>query len=143
MPAAVKRVILPRFCSFSRIGLQKVKGQISILFTWTGETYIDDTVPHCQLRHVYYRNTIGSPLDMSAELTKQETWSLLGLSAGCIAIIANTFQGDGEPLIASLSFSGLAFAASYSMIRWLGPVFVKAGLKGKDMSKVKKVEMYV
>ncbi|MCJ1460269.1 tunicamycin resistance protein [Mycoblastus sanguinarius] len=78
---------------------------------------------------------------MSAELTKQETWSLLGLSAGCIAIIANTFQGDGEPLIASLSFSGLAFAASYSMIRWLGPVFVKAGLKGKDMSKVKKVEI--
>lgn len=80
---------------------------------------------------------------MSAELTKQETWSLLGLFAGCIAIIANTFQGDGEPLIASLAFSGIAFAASYSMIRWLGPVFIKAGLKGKDMSKVKKVEMYV
>ena len=80
---------------------------------------------------------------MSATLSKQETWSLLGLFVACIAVIANTFQGDGEPLIASLAFSGIAFASSYSMIRWLGPVFMKAGLKGKDMSKVRKVEMYV
>jgi UDP-N-acetylglucosamine--dolichyl-phosphate N-acetylglucosaminephosphotransferase len=27
------------------------------------------------------------------------------------------------------------------MIRWLGPTFVKAGLKGKDMSKVHKNEI--
>lgn len=79
---------------------------------------------------------------MSAHLTRPETWSLLSLSVACVAIIANTFHGDGEPLIASLAFSGIAFSATFSLIRWLGPVFMKAGLKGKDMSKIKKVEMY-
>jgi len=77
----------------------------------------------------------------SAELSLTETISLLSLSIACFGIIANTFQGDGEPLIASLAFSGIAFAASYSMIRWLGPTFMKAGLKGKDMSKVHKKEI--
>ncbi|KAJ5052002.1 uncharacterized protein L3040_001762 [Drepanopeziza brunnea f. sp. 'multigermtubi'] len=77
----------------------------------------------------------------SSELSFTETLSLLSLSLACVGIIANTFRGDGEPLIASLAFSGIAFAASYSMIRWLGPTFMKAGLKGKDMSKVHKKEI--
>jgi UDP-N-acetylglucosamine--dolichyl-phosphate N-acetylglucosaminephosphotransferase len=78
---------------------------------------------------------------MPSELSLTETLSLLGLSSACFAIIANTFHGDGEPLIASVAFSGIAFAASYAMIRWLGPTFMKAGLKGKDMSKVHKKEI--
>ena len=79
---------------------------------------------------------------MTSTLTGPETWSLLTLSAACVGIIVNTFQGDGEPLIASLAFSGIAFAFTFSLIRWLGDIFIKAGLKGRDMSKLKKVEMY-
>jgi UDP-N-acetylglucosamine--dolichyl-phosphate N-acetylglucosaminephosphotransferase len=78
---------------------------------------------------------------MNYQLTFTETLSLLSLSLACLGIIANTFQGDGEPLIASLAFSGIAFSSSYAMIRWLGPTFMKAGLKGKDMSKVHKKEI--
>jgi hypothetical protein len=80
---------------------------------------------------------------MTATLTRTETWSLLALVLACLGIIVNTFQGDGEPLIASLALSGIAFAAAFSLIRWLGEVFMKAGLKGRDMSKLKKVELYV
>lgn len=72
-----------------------------------------------------------------------ESWSLLALSAACFGIIANTFHGDGEPLIASIAFSGIAFAFTFSLIRWLGESFMKANLKGRDMSKVRNVEMYV
>jgi UDP-N-acetylglucosamine--dolichyl-phosphate N-acetylglucosaminephosphotransferase len=76
-----------------------------------------------------------------ATLSRTETWSLLLLVGASFGIIANTFSGDGEPLIASLAFSGVAFAATYSLIRWLGPVFMRAGLKGKDMAKPRKQEM--
>ncbi|KAI4135361.1 MAG: hypothetical protein LQ347_000727 [Umbilicaria vellea] len=78
---------------------------------------------------------------MSASLSRTETFSLLALSAACVGIIANTFHGDGEPLIASLAFSGIAFAFTFSLIRWLGDTFMAAGLKGRDMSKVRKVEI--
>jgi UDP-N-acetylglucosamine--dolichyl-phosphate N-acetylglucosaminephosphotransferase len=77
----------------------------------------------------------------STALSFTEKLSLSSLSLACLGIIANTFQGDGEPLIASLALSGVAFSASYAMIRWLGPTFMKAGLKGKDMSKVHKKEI--
>ncbi|TLD26782.1 hypothetical protein PspLS_04796 [Pyricularia sp. CBS 133598] len=75
------------------------------------------------------------------ELSTTETFSLLSLSAACVAILANTFQGDGEPLVASLALSGIAFAASFSMIRWLGPTFIKAGIKGADLSKAQRREI--
>lgn len=78
---------------------------------------------------------------MSSSLTSTEARSLIALSLLCFVIICNVFQGDGEPLVASLAFSGLAFSATFALIRWLGPVFLKAGWKGKDMSKVNKVEM--
>ena len=65
------------------------------------------------------------------------------LSVACVGIIINTFHGDGEPLIASLAFSGLAFALTFSLIRWLGDVFMKANLKGRDMSKLRNIEMYI
>jgi UDP-N-acetylglucosamine--dolichyl-phosphate N-acetylglucosaminephosphotransferase len=67
-------------------------------------------------------------------------WVLIGTS---IAIVTNSFHGDGEPLMVSLAFSLFAFATTYSLIRWLGPSFMKVGLKGKDMAKAKKPEMYV
>ena len=79
---------------------------------------------------------------MSATLSRSEAWSLLTLSAACVAIIANTFQGDGEPMIASLAFSGLAFAITFAFIRWIGPTFVKAGLKGRDLCKPIPKELY-
>ena len=78
---------------------------------------------------------------MSTSLSRAEALSLFTLSTACLGVIANTFHGDGEPLVASLAFSGIAFASTYCMIRWLGNVFMKAGLKGADMSKSKKVEM--
>lgn len=58
-------------------------------------------------------------------------------------MLVNTFQGDGAPLVASIAFSGIVFAVTYSLIRWLGPVFIKAGLKGRDMAKPRRPEMYV
>lgn len=80
---------------------------------------------------------------MASTLTRVESWSLLTLSVACVGIIAQTFHGDGEPLIASLAFSGIAFAFTFSLIRWLGDTFMKANIKGKDMSKAKKIEMCV
>ena len=78
---------------------------------------------------------------MTSTLTRSEAWSLLTLSAACVGILVNTFQGDGEPLVASLAFSGIAFAFTFSLIRWLGGIFVRANIKGRDMSKSRKVEM--
>ncbi|KAI3402177.1 hypothetical protein diail_106 [Diaporthe ilicicola] len=75
------------------------------------------------------------------KLTWTETVSLSALSTACGTILANTFRGEGEPLIASLALSGMAFAAAYAMICWLGPTFMKAGLKGVDMSKLHKREI--
>ena len=80
---------------------------------------------------------------MATTLSRVETLTLFSLSAACFGVIANTFYGNGEPLIASIAFSGIAFAFTFSLIRWLGPVFVRAGLKGRDMCKSRKVEMYV
>lgn len=71
----------------------------------------------------------------NAALSRSATLGLLALSGACVLVIANTFHGDGEPLVASLAFSGLAYAASYAMIRWLGPTLMKAGLSGKDMGR--------
>jgi UDP-N-acetylglucosamine--dolichyl-phosphate N-acetylglucosaminephosphotransferase len=71
----------------------------------------------------------------SSSLSRRETWSLIILAGACLGVLANTFEGEGAPLVASLAFSGIAFAVTFSMIRWLGPVFIKAGLSGKDMAK--------
>lgn len=78
---------------------------------------------------------------LSTSLSRTEGLSLLSLSVLSTAILANTFQGDGEPLIASLALSGLAFSLCYAMVRWLGPTFMKAGFKGRDMSKAYRVEI--
>lgn len=75
-------------------------------------------------------------------LTTTEAYSLLSLSLACCGILANTFQGDGEPLVASIAFSGLAFASCYALIRWLGNAFIRRGFKGKDLGKLRQTEMY-
>lgn len=74
-------------------------------------------------------------------LNRSESWSLLGLVTACIAVLSNTFSGDGAPLVASLAFSGLAFAFTYAFVIWAGPSFMQAGLKGKDLGKAMPKEM--
>lgn len=79
---------------------------------------------------------------MLATLSRTEAWGLLALFVACCGIIANTAQGDGEPLVAALAFSGVAYTATYSLTRWLGPKFISMGLKGRDMSKTNSQEMH-
>ncbi|KAJ5753618.1 uncharacterized protein N7511_007771 [Penicillium nucicola] len=74
-------------------------------------------------------------------LSRTETWSLLALVGAGISILYATFQDDGAPLMASIAMVGIVFAAAYSLIIWLGPVFLKAGLKGKDMAKPRRPEI--
>ncbi|KAL1981023.1 hypothetical protein VTN96DRAFT_3132 [Rasamsonia emersonii] len=76
-----------------------------------------------------------------ATLSRTETWCLLGLVAASFGIVANSLNGEVEPLVVSIAFSGVAFAATYSLIRWLGPTFIRVGLKGKDMAKPRRPEL--
>lgn len=75
-------------------------------------------------------------------LSRTELLSHLAICLAALTVLFNTFTGsDGEPLIASLALSFLAFSLCYSMIRWLGPNFVRAGLKGRDLSKAHRPEI--
>lgn len=65
-------------------------------------------------------------------------FTLVGSSSG---LIYTVFKGDGEPLVASLGFSGIAFAATFALISWLGDAFKKVGLKGRDISKSDRREL--
>ncbi|KIW05880.1 uncharacterized protein PV09_03076 [Verruconis gallopava] len=78
---------------------------------------------------------------MTSELTREERHSLLAIFGAGVAIVSNSFNGDGNPIVASLAYSGIGFSITYCLIRWLGPAFMKAGFKGKDMSKARKVEI--
>lgn len=78
---------------------------------------------------------------MASALSSTESLSLLSLSLACVGVLANTLHGDGEPLVASIALSGLAFAFCYALIRWLGEAFAKRGFKGKDLCKLKQIEM--
>ncbi|KAF3037629.1 tunicamycin resistance protein [Didymella heteroderae] len=80
-------------------------------------------------------------MSTSTALTTTETISLGAVSWASITVLVNTFRGEGEPLIAAMAFSALAFAASYALIRWLGDAFMRRGFKGKDLCKVKKNEI--
>jgi len=93
------------------------------------------------LNYLFWEQTVQplftpTHINMSSSLTHAERWSLLLVAGASLAVIANTFQGDGAPLVASVAFSTLAFSMTYAFVRWSGPSFVKAGLKGKDMSKL-------
>lgn len=74
-------------------------------------------------------------------LTATESYSLSILSAASLAVLANAWKSDGEPLFASLAISGNAFAFSYALIVWTGAVFVGRGYGGKDLSKKNGVVM--
>lgn len=65
------------------------------------------------------------------------------MAAVCVSVLANTLNGEGEPLVASIAFSGLAFVSCYALIRWLGDAFMRRGFKGKDLCKLKQIEMQV
>lgn len=78
---------------------------------------------------------------MSGTLSSTESLSLATLSAACIAVLFRSWKDDGEPIYASIALSGVSFALSYAVIRWTGAAFMRAGLKGKDMSKKVSVEM--
>lgn len=78
---------------------------------------------------------------MSGTLSTTETWSLSTISVACVAVLVKSWNEDGEPIYASIALSGAAFALTYAIIRWTGNAFMKAGLKGKDMSKKVAVEM--
>lgn len=76
-------------------------------------------------------------------LTTKEVLYLSLLTVTCCGIVAHSLRGDVEPVLVSVAFSGIAFAFTYSLIQWLGKAFMKVGLKGRDMSKLRKEEMYV
>lgn len=78
---------------------------------------------------------------MMTSLSRSETLTLSTVSAAAFAVLANTLHGDGEPLMASLALSVLAFALCFAMIRWLGPTFMRAGFRGRDMSKANRAEI--
>ncbi len=80
-------------------------------------------------------------MSTSTNLTTTETLALAALTWASVGVLANTLQGEGEPLIASIAFSVLGFAACYALIRWLGDAFIRRGFKGKDLCKVKRTEM--
>ncbi|OQE12980.1 hypothetical protein PENFLA_c058G03911 [Penicillium flavigenum] len=82
-----------------------------------------------------------SAMHTSNTLSRKETWRLLALVGAGLAILNATFQGDGAPLVASIALCGIVFAVAFSLIRWLGPAFIKAGLKGKDMAKPSRPEI--
>lgn len=82
-----------------------------------------------------------SPNNTPSTLSRTETYVLLLLALISGAILLQTLQGDGAPLIASLALSLAAFSASYAMIRWLGPTFMRAGIKGADMAKANRREI--
>ncbi|KAF4587275.1 UDP-N-acetylglucosamine-dolichyl-phosphate N-acetylglucosaminephosphotransferase [Ophiocordyceps camponoti-floridani] len=66
-----------------------------------------------------------------------ETLTLTALSTTALATLTHAIRTQGEPpLAASFALSLGAFALCYAMIRWLGPTFMRAGLRGRDMGKV-------
>ena len=87
------------------------------------------------------RLLIHITVTMTSVLSWAESLSLLSLSVACAGVLANTLHGDGEPLVASIAFSGLAFVSCYALIRWLGDAFMKRGFKGKDLCKLKQTEI--
>lgn len=70
----------------------------------------------------------------------QWTSKLLFISIG-IASLGLIFNDAGKPILSSFGFSVLGFIISLALIPKLGPMFMKIGLKGKDLSKLTKPEL--
>lgn len=60
---------------------------------------------------------------------------LATLAGASIGIIYSTYTSESSPLCAALGLSGLSFCATFALITWLGPAFVRRGLNGKDLLK--------
>lgn len=80
---------------------------------------------------------------MAGELSNTEILALSVCSGACLNVLYLTWGEDGAPLFASLALSGLAYVFSYAIIRWTGDAFMRAGRKGRDMSKKVAIEMFV
>ncbi|KAF2727634.1 N-acetylglucosaminephosphotransferas-like protein [Polyplosphaeria fusca] len=80
---------------------------------------------------------------MASSLSHSEALSLGALSLACALVLANTLSdgGEGNPVVASLAFSLLAFSSTYALVRWLGNAFMRRGFKGRDLCKLKQTEM--
>ncbi|KAF3767714.1 hypothetical protein M406DRAFT_338430 [Cryphonectria parasitica EP155] len=76
----------------------------------------------------------------AGELSSREFPILAAVVAISILLLSRALQG-GEPIYTSLALSGLAFAATYYLIVQTASSFLKAGLKGTDMSKRTKKEI--
>lgn len=82
------------------------------------------------------------PPPLRPSLTHTETLTHLSLSLAALSLLANTLTSTpGQPLLASLALSTLAFSLAYAMIRWLAPSFVAHGFKGRDLCKAGRPEL--
>ncbi|KAL1902209.1 tunicamycin resistance protein [Ceratocystis pirilliformis] len=83
-----------------------------------------------------------APQVVSTSHSASEKLSLISISFASIAVLTHALsQEASEPLLASLALSGLAFVLCYAMIRWLGPTFMKAGFRGRDLCKSQQPEI--
>ncbi|KAL5612161.1 hypothetical protein BROUX41_000295 [Berkeleyomyces rouxiae] len=77
-----------------------------------------------------------TPTTVSTSHSATEKLVLASVSAGSIAVLVHAVGHEtSEPLLASLGLSGLAFVLCHAMIRWLGPTFMRAGFRGRDLCK--------
>ena len=60
----------------------------------------------------------------------------LVIGSALVASWALIFEAHDRPLVTSIAFSLLAFTMSTVLIGALGPVFMKAGFRGRDLNKV-------
>lgn len=67
-------------------------------------------------------------------LSNTEAVTLCAITTACAAVLYQAVR-EGAPIVTSLALSGFAFAATYPLVLWTGPNFMRAGLKGVDLSK--------
>lgn len=77
----------------------------------------------------------------TGQLTQKEANGIWLLVTLCTFVLSAALQGEAAPIITSIALTGFAFAATYALIIKTGPNFIKAGLKGVDMSKKTKKEI--
>lgn len=79
---------------------------------------------------------------MAGNTLSNREFSFLALVVGVsVLLLSRALQGGGEPIYTSLALSGLAYASTHYLIIQTAPSFLKAGLKGTDLSKRVKKEI--
>ena len=76
----------------------------------------------------------------------KESTVFLAVAPLSIALIVFSLVKEDVPLAAlhaSLGFSLLGFASTLYIIPLVGPLFIQRNLKGRDLLKVRRQEMYV